>query len=216
MDSNQLKSRIVAAARAQPAPTRKEFAVRSAVVLALALATPVLELLFVGGAHRGERPWSLVLATTGGGLALAFGAIWTALGRGGRIAGRARVWLISMAALLPPAWVVWKVVWSMQYEGMAAPWTNRPGARCFALTLAFSLCPLIALAFVRRGSDPTHPRSLGAALGVAAGTYAAVMVDVWCPIGNLSHVVLGHALPVVLLGLVGFAIGRRVLGFGGR
>jgi len=216
MDSNQLKSRILASVREQPAPTRKEVSVRTAIVVALAFAAPVLELLLVGGAHRGERPWSLVLTTVGGSFAFALAAIWIAVGRGGRILGRARVWLLSAVALLPPLWVVWKVIWSMMYEGMSAPWAHRPGARCFALTLTLALCPLVALTFVRRGSDPTHPRSLGAALGVATGMYAAVMVDLWCPIGDLRHVLLGHALPIVLLGLAGVFIGHRVLGLGRR
>jgi len=216
MDSNQLKSRILASVGETPAPTRRQVSLRTWLVVAFALALPVLGLLLVGGAHRGERPWSLLLATVGGSFALALGALWIALGRGGRLLGRARVWLISAAALLPPLWVVWKVVWSMQYEGMSAPWAHRPGARCFALTLALALCPLVALAFVRRGSDPTHPRSLGAALGVAAGMYAAVSVDLWCPIGDLRHVLLGHALPIVLLGLAGVFIGQRVLGLGQR
>jgi hypothetical protein len=211
MPSNELKSRILTAVREQPAPTRKRVALESALFLVPAALAPIIELVAFGGARPGPRPLPLVMATAGGGLLLALGAMWIALGRGGQILGRARVWLLAAAALGPPIWVVWKAIWSTQYEGMAVPWSTRPGARCFGLTLAFALLPLVALAIVRRRSDPTHPRSLGAALGVAAGMYAAVMVDLWCPVGDLRHVVLGHALPIVILGIVGIWLGHRVL-----
>jgi len=211
LHSNELKSRILQAVRENPAPTRRQLAGRSAMILAAAIAAPIAELVLVGGARLGPRPWSLMLATAGGGVALALAAIWIAVGTGGRMLGRARVWLLSAALLVPPLWVIWKEVWSMQFAGMAAPWASRPGARCFALTLALASCPLLGLMAIRRGSDPTHPRSLGAALGVAAGMYAAVMVDLWCPVGDLQHVLLGHALPVLLLALVGAGLGYRVL-----
>jgi hypothetical protein len=209
--SNELKSRILQAAREQPSPTRKQVASRSAIILATAIAGPIVGLVLVGGAHRGPRPLSLLLATVGGGLLLALVATWISVGRGGQMLGRARVWLLSVAAATPLFWVVWKEIWSREFTGMAAPWAGRPGLRCFALTLALALVPLFSLAAVRRASDPAHPRSLGAALGVAAGMYAAVMVDLWCPVGDLRHVLFGHALPVILLGLVGVAIGYRVL-----
>jgi len=211
MQSNQLKARIFQAVQQQPAPTRAQFARRTAIILAVAIVAPVAELVLVGGVRQGPRPLSLVLGTTGGGVALALAAAWIAFGRGGQTLGRARVWLLSGAAAMPALLVIWKAVWSMQFEGMAAPWVGRPGARCFGLTLALALCPLLALAVVRRSSDPAHPRSGGAALGIAAGMYAAVMVDLWCPVGDLRHVLLGHALPVILLGFVGIWIGHRVL-----
>jgi hypothetical protein len=121
----------------------------------------------------------------------------------------ARFWFVGTALAVPPVWFVWKTVWSAQFQGMASP--GPLGWRCFALTFAFALGPLVLLAASRRDSDPTHPVSRGAALGVAAGVYAAAMVDLWCPVGNLSHVLLGHALPVALLGLLGLWVGHRLL-----
>src|SRR4051794_7892503 len=165
MHSDELKSRILRSARERPAPTRRQVAGRSALVLFAAILAPIVELVLVGGARPGPRPWPLMVATAGGGLVLALAGIWIAVGRGGRMLGRARAWLLAVTVAFPPLWVVWKELWSMQFEGMAAPWASRPGARCFALTLALALCPLLALAVVRRASDPTHPRSLGAAFG---------------------------------------------------
>jgi hypothetical protein len=185
--------------------------VRTALLLVPAVLASVAAFCAIGGAQPGPRPLSLVATTVLGGFALALGSSWLALGRGGRMLGRARGWLVGGAVLAPPVWVLWKLFWSTQYEGMSVPWASRPGARCFALTLGFALLPLLSLAIARKGSDPTHPRSLGAAFGVAAGMYSAVMIDLWCPIGELSHVLLGHGIPVVLLGLLGVLIGQLLL-----
>src|SRR4051794_34251639 len=117
MHPNELKSRILQAAREHPAPTRRQVTGQSAILMAVAIAVPIIELILVGGARRGPRPWSLVLATAGGGLALALAAIWIAVGRGGQMLGRARVWLLSMAIATPSLCVIWKEIWSMQFDG---------------------------------------------------------------------------------------------------
>jgi hypothetical protein len=56
-----------------------------------------------------------------------------------------------------------------------------------------------------------HPRAFGAALGAAGGFWAATLVDLWCPVGYPLHVVLGHALPTLVLAALGAAAGSRVL-----
>jgi hypothetical protein len=213
---DELRSRILQAVRDRPAPTRARAAGPRALLVALAVAAPLAGLALVGGPHVGPRPWSLVLATACGGVALAWATLWAAAGRGGKMLGRPRIWLLWTAVAVPPLWVLWKEVWSAHYDGMSSPWAGRIGLRCFALTLAFALGPLVLLAASRRRSDPTHPVSRGAALGVAAGMYAAVMVDLWCPVGDLRHVLLGHALPVLLLGFVGMWVGNRLLAIRGR
>jgi hypothetical protein len=185
-------------------------------MVAVALAVPPVGLLLAGGPLAGPRPGSLLLATSGGGVALAFAATWIAVGRSDRMLDRARVWFVCTVLTVPPLWFVWKVLWSSQFEGMSSPWPSRVGIRCFALTLAFALGPLILVASARRETDPTHPVSRGAALGVAAGMYAATMVDLWCPVGYPSHILLGHALPVALLGLLGLWVGHRLLAIRSR
>jgi hypothetical protein len=214
--SDELRSRVLRAVRENPAPTRAQIARRRAVMVAVAMVSPLVGLALAGGPHAGPRPASLLLATSGGTLVLACATIWMAIGRSGQMLDRARIWLALTALTAPPLWFVWKVILSAEFEGASDPWAGRPGARCFALTLALAICPLFLLATAWRGSDPTHPLSRGAALGVAAGTYAAVMVDLWCPIGDLRHVLLGHTLPVVVLGLVGVSVGHRLLAVRGR
>jgi hypothetical protein len=207
----ELKSRILEAARRQPALPRSEVRRRVAVTLSLAVVVPLLTFLAVGAVRPGPRPLGLVLATSGGALGIALAAMWVAFGRGGQMLGRARGRLVAMTIAAPASFVIWKMAWSSGYEHMTDEWATRPGLRCFALTVLFAALPFLALARVRQGSDPTHPRTLGAALGVATGTCAAVLVDLWCPVGHPRHLVFGHVLPIVILGLVGVWVGHRVL-----
>ncbi len=67
------------------------------------------------------------------------------------------------------------------------------------------------LLYSRRGTDPSHPNSAGMALGVSIGLAVAVLIDLWCPVAYLPHLLVGHLLPIVILALLGFAIGRKLL-----
>jgi hypothetical protein len=209
--AQDLKSRIADTVRREPSPPRQELRRRMALTLAAAVVVPLLAFLVVGAVRPGPRPLALMLVTAGGTIGIALAALWTAYGRGGQMVGRARVRLLAMTVAAPAAFVLWKLLWSSEFDHMTDAWIERPGLRCFALTLLFAAWPFLALSSVRKGSDPTHPRTLGAALGVASGTCAAVLVDLWCPVGHARHVVGGHLIPIVLLGLVGIWVGHRFL-----
>jgi hypothetical protein len=93
---------------------------------------------------------------------------------------------------------------------MMERWPERIGYRCLLLSCLMVAWPLVAVILVRRGSDPVHPRLTGAAIGAAVGACVWVMVDLWCPVGYVPHVMLGHALPVVLSTALGTWLGRFV------
>ena len=44
-----------------------------------------------------------------------------------------------------------------------------------------------------------------------AGAWAAVMVELWCPLAVHEHILVGHVLPLLVLTLAGAAIGVRML-----
>jgi hypothetical protein len=67
------------------------------------------------------------------------------------------------------------------------------------------------LLFARRGTDPTHPGVAALSLGANVGLSVAVFVDLWCPVGYVPHLLLGHMLPIGLLGLAGLCMGKRLL-----
>jgi len=208
--SPQLKQQILAAARHEPAPVRRQVVLQTLLIAAAAVAIPLVAFFQIGGARTGDRPLSLVVATAFGAFAIAAVTLVLALGRGPRMLGRARGWLVLAGIIAPLAFLAWKAGLSAEFDLDAASPT-RPGFRCLILTLSFALAPLSALLFFRRGSDPAHPRSLGMALGIGAGTAAAALVDLWCPVGHLRHLVLGHVLPIVALGILGVWLGQWLL-----
>jgi hypothetical protein len=207
-----LKHRILAAAASEASPTRRQRVARSALLAVSAFAVPLLLFALVGGAQRGPRPLGLVAMTAIGTAAIAAGALFAAVGRGTSMLGRTRGRLLGTALLVPIAFLIWKVAASSGVPHMLDPWPDRPGLRCFALTALFAAWPLVALGWERRSSDPVHPRALGLALGVAAGAAAAVLVDLWCPVAHVPHLLTGHVAPMFLLGGLGALVGTRVLG----
>jgi hypothetical protein len=207
-----LKRRILAATISEPSPTRRQRLVGSAIRMASALAVPLLLFVLVGGPRVGPRPLWLVAMTALGTSAIAAWALFEAVGRGSSMLGRSRGRLMAAAAIAPVAFLLWKVAASWDVPHMMDPWPSRPGLRCFALTALFAAWPVTALVWEGRGSDPIHPRTLGMALGVASGAAAAALVDLWCPVGHVPHLLTGHLAPILLLGGLGALMGARALG----
>jgi Negative regulator of sigma F len=202
------EARIKAAIRRQPSPTRRQVSARQAALLLLGSLLALACFIAVGGVRTGPRTWSLVLATVVGDAGISAAAVSMAMGRGGQMLGRSAFELLVTAIVGPLAFISWKLLCSRWFH--VAPWPAA-GFRCLALTLLLACFPLVAVFVARRGLDPLHPGSLGAALGVASGLCAGVLVDLWCPSGAPTHLLLGHLLPIALLALAGAWIGQRAL-----
>ena len=211
-----LKRRILAATASEPSPTRRQRRIRSAARIASALAVPLLLFALMGGPRLGPRPLGLVAMTAIGTSGIAAIALFVAVGRGSSMLGRSRRRLIATAASAPVAFLLWKVAATWGVPHMMDAWPTRPGLRCFALTALLAAWPAVALVWERLGSDPVHPRELGVALGVAAGAAAATLVDLWCPVGHVPHLLGGHVAPILLLGALGALVGTRALGVPSR
>jgi len=207
-----LKRRILAAAAFEPSPTRRQHLMHSGLLMASALAVPLVLFMMVGGPRIGPRPLGLVAVTALGTSGIAASALFVAVGRGSSMLGRSRGRLLVTAAIVPIAFLLWKLAASWGVPHMMDPWPDRTGLRCFALTVLFAAWPVAALGWERWGSDPVHPRTLGVALGVAAGAATAVLVDLWCPVGHVPHLLTGHLAPILLLGGLGAVVGARALG----
>jgi hypothetical protein len=212
MPEPDLKQRILAAAAAEASPTRRQRAIGSALRALTALAAPLLLFAALGGVRLEARPLGLVALTALGTAVVAACALSNAFGRGPSMLGRTRGRLLATAALAPIAFLVWKVAASSGVPHMLDAWPDRPGLRCFAVTALLAAWPLVALGWERWGSDPVHPRALGLAAGVATGAAAAVLVDLWCPVGHVPHLLVGHVAPMLVLGGLGALLGARVLG----
>ena len=66
------------------------------------------------------------------------------------------------------------------------------------------------MTWVRRDTDVKHPKATGAALGSAAGAWGGAFLEGHCPSLDIVHMTLGHALPIVVLALLGALFGRVV------
>jgi hypothetical protein len=211
-----VRERVLEAARAERSATRRESVLRTALVIAAALSASVAVFALRGGLRAEPRGGTLIVLTAGGSALLAAVIAAIALGRGRSMLGRPRAWLIVPVLAAPFALLAWKIAVSSRFPGMCVAWDGRPGFRCLWLSLAMAGAPLAALLLLRRRTDPVHPALSGAALGCAAAACSWVLVDMWCPVAHVEHLLLGHVLPLVLVTALGALAGRLVLGVRAR
>lgn len=230
--STDLRASVLAAAAASPSPTRAAVRRRNILIGLLAAASAVgafvifalltseAQLVRLGGeeiaSHRHlERSLWLVVATTGGALAVASAALWFALRRGRSMLGRPRNWLLCEIALIPLILLAWKVSVSLAFGDPMTDWPMRPGLRCLSLSLLVAVGPLLTFLAARQ-SAPVHPALNGAAMGVASGACAWVALDLWCPVAFVPHLLLGHVLPLCILAGTGALLGQMLLSLRSR
>jgi len=208
-----LRARILEATRQEPAPDRARVAQTTRTFVALAVVSALTIFFASGGFNLGTRPLGFVVATAiGWGLAAAF-ATHLAFSRRKSMLGPTRQALVSSALLVAPILLAWAVVWTMPWPEVTrfdSSWSSY--LRCFTLTSVLGILPLIALTIARRGSDPVHPRSTGAALGAAMGAWAGTLIDLHCTCASVPHIAFAHVLPTLILAAIGALAGPRVLG----
>ena len=208
----ELRGRVLAAVRAEPAPARSAARRRAWLTLGIAAALAIAIFTHFGGIRTSGRPALLILWTCLGWSVVASVAAAVAVARGRSMLGRSTATLLILIAAAPLVLLAWKIGVTIPFgPEMTAPWPGRPGFRCLGLSLAMSAPLLMALLVMRRGSDPVHPGVAGAALGITAAIAAGTLVDLWCPVAYLPHVLLGHILPLAIGAASGAWAGRRLL-----
>jgi negative regulator of sigma F NrsF-like protein len=209
--SPDFKSRVLASVREVPAPTRKE-TLRQQTWLIAAGVTGALVLFFIkGGLRVTSRPPSLIALTSLGTAIFVGVGMWLLFTRGSSGLRRPRTVLIGAAVLSTVAFVTWRYGISALYD-RAGIWPDRVGLRCLVLSVGTGGLMLFAALMSWRRSEPVTPVATGAAFGAGAGLGSALLVDLWCPVGYVPHLLLGHVLPIAILSLAGALIGGRVLG----
>ncbi len=210
----ELRARILAAAQAEPAPTRAEHRTKSIRALGLGVAAAMLVMFGTGGPDPGHRSASFFILSASL-LVVVSTALTLVSMRGlGHSMGRAPAELLVGLALAtaPVMWALelgMRIVWPQPYAHAAS---LQSSIICHLCTFAMALGPFFALMVMRRGSDPSHPRAMGAAIGATAGAWAAVLIDLHCGSSDLRHIALAHLLPVMLLAGLGALLGKRMLG----
>jgi hypothetical protein len=206
------KSRVLASVREVPAPTRKETLQRQTWLIAAGVAG-ALALFFIkhGLGRVTSRPPSLVALTSVGTAIFVGVGMWLLFTRGPSGLRRPRTVLIGATVLSAAGFVAWRYGVSARY-GLAYAWPARVGWRCLALSVGTGGLMLFAALMSWHRGDPVTPRATGAAFGAGAGLGSALLVDLWCPVAYVPHLLLGHVLPIGILALAGGLIGGRVLG----
>jgi hypothetical protein len=206
-ERNDVRARVLAAAASETYVPIAALRRRNAALVVTAILIPAALFAASGGVRGGPRPVSFVIDTALGAALLALTTLVVALGRGHSTLGRSSSLLLGVALVAPFALFAWKCGVSAPFPDLMAPSPDRPGFRCLQLSCALSAWPLVALLLARRGTDPVHPRATGAAIGAAVGACSWVLVDLWCSVAYVPHLLLGHVLPVVVCTIAGAALG---------
>ena len=208
--SPDVKGRVLAEIARAPAPTRRDVWRSIAMLLACGVAGAIAVFLAKGGLRPTGRPPLLIALTSLGTAVISGVAMWFLFTRGRTMLGRPRAFLVWTALLGTFGFLSWKYGVSLVFD-MTARFPERPGFRCLALSVATGALPLCAALIAARRSVPLRSGTMGAAFGAGAGLGSAVLVDLWCPVAHLPHLLLGHVLPIVVLAGVGALIGSQVL-----
>jgi hypothetical protein len=205
------RSRVIASVGAISAPTRRQL-LRRQVRLVVAGVAGALTLFWIeGGLRATGRPPSLIAWTSLGTSCFVGVGMWFLFTRGR--SGLRRGWpVLGLATVAPAAaFLLWRYALGSLYH-LASPWPTRMGYRCFAMSVATGGILLFAALMAWRRVDPMTPRATGAAFGAGAGLGSALLIDLWCPIAYVPHLLIGHVLPITVLAMAGVAAGRRLLG----
>ncbi|CAN5240899.1 hypothetical protein BH09MYX1_BH09MYX1_31070 [soil metagenome] len=202
------RARVRAQIAANPAPTRSA-GTRRSIILHTGAALVMLAFFELAGglSHSSGRPLALTLAVAGSASLVAALTTWIARPKMGSMLGRSRLTYLAIAIGTPALLFGAMVVWSGMYEEPCA----RIGFRCVMLTVGMGLALGSAMFAVRRGRVVHHVRANGAAIGAIAGAWASVLVDLWCPLTNAPHALVGHVVPIVALASIGALVAKRVL-----
>ena len=211
-DHAAARAELLRVAATIESPTRATMRTRNILLMVSAIVVPFGIWVARGGMQVGPRPLWFVLGTALGWAVAAAWALWASLSRQGSMLGPSRRWLGRVVMLVPTAMFVWMLIWDLIDTDRLAPWPDRWGRKCLELTLLLGIWPLVAIVLMRRGTDPVHPGATGAAIGASVGCATGVLLDLWCPIADPSHVFFGHILPLLILSLGGVLLGRWMLG----
>ena len=207
-----LRARVLAEAKRMPSPTRTEHRKRTTWILGLGVAAAAAVFVAWGPCRPGARPAELIVFYTG--LAFAFALNLTRLGMPARrsMLPRPATTLVGVTLATAPLLALCAVAAAAMWPALAdEPVSSGATVSCAAITFAQGALPLAVLLVPWRSADPVHPTITGAALGTAAGAWAATMAYLRCPHAASMHCVVAHVAPMIVFAVVGAVVGRALL-----
>jgi hypothetical protein len=179
------------------------------VLVAASIAVAVTIFEQIGGLdHSSARPIGTTLLLSGGWMLTSAVLTWLVVGRGDSSMAR-RPRLLVLAAVVSPMLVF---AWTHLLHGTYEEPFQRMGWRCLAYSLAVAALPLAAFLSLKRAVEPRHPSVLGAAAGATCACWAGALIDLWCPLTDPMHVLVGHVTPILVAITAGALVGRWTLG----
>ncbi len=151
-------------------------------------------------------PLASIIGVTLGVALLATATLIVALSPGSRGLGASVSSLVALAATTAP---LYAVVTMMAGLGAAEDGPRVRG--CFSTSLAIASVALVGLTFALRRSVPAAPVARGALLGACAGAWAGLTIHLHCPCGDRMHILIGHAVPIVIFSVLGAVVSPRWL-----
>ena len=212
MAQSSLRDRVLAQAAETPSTTRTKARRIAVGLIAASITVAITVFELVGGlGHSHTRPLSITIAIAAGWIVVSAVLTWLVLGRGGSTMARRPILLI-VAALATPVLVY---LWLHLFHGAYPEPPFKIGYRCLVYTLLMSALPLGAFLALRRAVEPRYPAALGAAAGAACASWGGALIDLWCPLTDPLHVLVGHVAPLAGAIAVGAVVGRFTLGVRG-
>lgn len=146
----------------------------------------------------------LVLAVVASGVALLPGR--RGFGAPGRIlliAALAVAPIYALVTLLPMHSPADEAAASIAFHSWALP--------CILVAAAVGTLTLVAFGLALRRSVPVSSSERGAALGATAGAWAGAGLFIHCPARDMTHLFIGHVLPVAVFAVLGALFVPRAL-----
>jgi hypothetical protein len=207
--SPDVRARILAVARREPAASRAEGSRRRARVVTVGVLAWFVVLLAIDRPGLRGREVLPMVALSGLWLLIGAAAAWLGIARGRSMLGRGRAERLAVVVLTPLALLGSALAVRALVPPLPVDVTGlSTHLLCVLGTSLFAVGPLFAAILLWRASDPIAPGWAGAAIGAAAGAWGALGIELHCGHTAVLHVVLGHVLPVVLLSAAGAAIGH--------
>jgi hypothetical protein len=213
MPPPELAARIRSAVQAEPKPATMRLGTRLSVAMSLIVVVMIVVVLRMLRPDLGAIPTETFVTITGSVVLLAIAGVLGAILPGRRGLGPPVTILLLVAVAVPILYVIVTNASPMHPPG-AVPFTGNfldRAWRCFGIECLVALVGLGAFLFALRGAVPVAPAARGAALGAGAASWAGLAGHIHCPWFDHGHLVLAHALPIVLFAVLGALVAPRII-----
>lgn len=210
----ELRAKILGEVTAAPSPTRQAWQLRT-IAAALGGVVAAVALFFaIGGVSLGRRPTAYLTTLGVAWVVLLLAMAPWALARGASSVGRPKTRLFLLSLLTPLLVLVVFALGALVWPATRALDDGRSDLRCFTFAVLLSAFPYAAFLWMKRRVVLVHPTAEAAAAGMFAGSLGALLITLRCECSQVLHLLLGHVLPVVLLGGLSALLAGRWLARG--